>query len=153
VTSHIDPARPLDDADEFESYLQDALKDPAYRAGYEDAMRLHKLLDELVVRRKDLGLTQKQVADRMGVRQPTISGFETEASDPKVTTIQRYARAVDACVHFMMEATEGAHYFSRGGSSYVATEGVKRAPGHSASTSAPAQWADFRLRNDYVLAA
>lgn len=82
--------------DELGVYLDEANRDPEFRAAYEDEMLRHKLLDSLVSLRKALKLTQSEIAKRMQVRQPTVSGFETEASDPKFSTVQRYARAVGA---------------------------------------------------------
>lgn len=78
-----------------ESYLDE---NPPAKAGACDLTARRRLVADLVVRRKDLGLTQTQVAERMGVKQPTVSGFETEESDPRLSTLQRYARAVNACV-------------------------------------------------------
>jgi len=82
--------------DEFESTLEDARRDPAFRAAYEDAQERHGVLDRLVSLRRALNLPQTAVAARMGVTQPTVSGFETEDSDPRLSTLQRYARAVGA---------------------------------------------------------
>ncbi len=39
----------------------------------------------------------------MGVRQPTVSGFEKGSSDPRLSTVQRYARALDARVRLVLE--------------------------------------------------
>jgi transcriptional regulator with XRE-family HTH domain len=82
--------------DELDAYVNDALEDPAFRAAYEDAQERHSIVDRLVALRRHLSLSQKIVATRMGVRQPTVSGFETEDSDPRLSTLQRYARAVEA---------------------------------------------------------
>lgn len=85
--------------DSLESEVAESLKDPEYRAAYEDSSDRHNLIDRLVQVRKERGLTQKQVAQRMGVGQSTIAGFENEGSDPRLSTVQRYARAVEArCV-------------------------------------------------------
>lgn len=54
------------------------------------------LLDMLVGLRRTHGLTQTEVAERMGVTQPTISDLETQTGDPRLSTVQRYARAVGA---------------------------------------------------------
>jgi transcriptional regulator with XRE-family HTH domain len=89
--------------DEFGPYIEHAKQDPVFRAAYEDAEALHRLLDDLVALRKALGLSQKAVADRMNVRQPTVSGFETEGSDPRLSTLQRYARAVEARLRLVIE--------------------------------------------------
>lgn len=90
-------------ADEFGSFLEQSKEDPGFRASYEDAEELHRVLDSLVQLRKALRLSQTTVAERMGVRQPTVSGFETEASDPRLSTLQRYARAVDARIRLVVD--------------------------------------------------
>lgn len=80
----------------FDDFLNRALKDNATHDAYEDAQSRGRLVDRLVELRRRLGLTQSHVAAAMGVKQPTVSGFETEGSDPRLSTIQRYARSVDA---------------------------------------------------------
>jgi transcriptional regulator with XRE-family HTH domain len=88
--------------DEFDSYLEKASQDPAFRAAYEDAQDRHSILDKLVGLRRLRRLSQTAVATRMGVRQPTVSGFETEDSDPRLSTLQRYARAVEARLRLVL---------------------------------------------------
>lgn len=83
---------------QFEKFLAEQLADDDVRATFEDAQSRNRVVDALARMRHRLGLTQKEVASRMGVKQPTISGLETEASDPRLSTIYRYARAVDAVV-------------------------------------------------------
>jgi transcriptional regulator with XRE-family HTH domain len=89
--------------DEFGPYLEEAKREPAFRAAFEDAEELHRLLDSLVGLRRALKLSQSAVAKRMGVGQPTVSGFETEGSDPRLSTLQRYARAVEARLRLRLE--------------------------------------------------
>jgi transcriptional regulator with XRE-family HTH domain len=85
--------------DELDASIYAATKvDPALAAAVSDANALQSLLDELVALRRALGMTQTDVAHRMGVRQPTVSQFETESSDPRISTLQRYARAVHSRV-------------------------------------------------------
>ncbi|ACZ31929.1 transcriptional regulator, XRE family [Xylanimonas cellulosilytica DSM 15894] len=54
-----------------------------------------KLLDSLVRFRKKHGLTQADVAERMGVSQPTVAAFERYDANPTLSTIRRYALAVE----------------------------------------------------------
>jgi len=54
------------------------------------------LLTNLVALRKKHGLTQAEVAERMGVSQPTVAAFERYDANPKLSTIRRYALAVGA---------------------------------------------------------
>jgi DNA-binding XRE family transcriptional regulator len=84
---------------EFDRYLAESMRDPEFRSAYMDAGHRHELIDALVQTRHRQGLTQREVASRMGVKQPMVSEFENEGSDPQFSTIQRYARAVGArCV-------------------------------------------------------
>jgi transcriptional regulator with XRE-family HTH domain len=80
----------------FDDFLARALMNVETRAAYEDSQHRHRVVDALVRLRNRLDLTQTDVAKRMGIKQPAVSGFETEGSDPRLSTLQRYARAVDA---------------------------------------------------------
>ncbi len=77
--------------------------DPEFVHELEDAADVQRLLDELVRFRKTSGLRQRDVAERMKVSQPTVSEFESESSDPRLATVQRYARAVGARVRLKVE--------------------------------------------------
>lgn len=55
-----------------------------------------QLVDELIKLRKKHKLSQAEVATRMGVTQPTVSEFESDDSNPTLSTIRRYAMAVGA---------------------------------------------------------
>jgi transcriptional regulator, XRE family len=50
----------------------------------------------LVSLRKEHKLSQQTVAERMGVSQPTVAAFERYDANPTVSSIIRYAMAVDA---------------------------------------------------------
>lgn len=54
------------------------------------------LLKSLVALRKKHRLSQAVVAERMGVSQPTVAGFERYDANPTLSTIRRYALAVGA---------------------------------------------------------
>ncbi len=54
------------------------------------------LLRELVALRKRHGLSQEQVAERMAITQPAVAALERYDSNPTMSTIRRYAVAVEA---------------------------------------------------------
>lgn len=56
------------------------------------------LLRALIKRRNDLGLTQEDVAKAIGRDPSAVSRFERLDSDPHMSTIRRYARAVRASI-------------------------------------------------------
>lgn len=73
-------------------------------AAIADVKESHALLDSLVDHRNRLKLSQKEIATRMGVSQSTVAGFESEMNDPRISTVQRYARAIGMRVGFKVES-------------------------------------------------
>lgn len=55
-----------------------------------------RLVESLVELREHHGLSQAEVASRMGVTQPTVSAFERYDANPTLSTLRRYALAVGA---------------------------------------------------------
>ena len=55
-----------------------------------------RLLEGLVRLRREHKLSQQTVAERMGVSQPTVAAFERYDANPTVSSIIRYAMAVNA---------------------------------------------------------
>lgn len=56
------------------------------------------LLSGLIDLRIAKGLTQAEVASRMGVTQPAIAALEAHDANPTITTLVRYAHALHAKV-------------------------------------------------------
>lgn len=84
------------DFDEF-------LVDPEFAAGVEDAETRFALVEKLRDVRKQSKISQKQLASEIGTTQSAISDFERGETDPQLSTIQRYARAVGASVKFVID--------------------------------------------------
>jgi DNA-binding XRE family transcriptional regulator len=74
------------------------MNDPAFKAEYDALEGEYQLLREMLQARKRLGLTQADVAKRMGTQAPAIARLETsDISDkhsPSVNTLRKYAHAV-----------------------------------------------------------
>jgi transcriptional regulator with XRE-family HTH domain len=62
-----------------------------------------RLVDELVARRRAQGLSQTEVAARMGTSQSAVARLEASTGDLKVTTLERYAAAVGAPIAWALE--------------------------------------------------
>jgi DNA-binding XRE family transcriptional regulator len=69
------------------------MNDPEYRAAYEAEEALEQLQETLQNWRIEAGLTSAQVAERMGVKPPTVSRMEKNATKMSYETLMRYARA------------------------------------------------------------
>jgi ribosome-binding protein aMBF1 (putative translation factor) len=53
-----------------------------------------ELVAELVARRRALGLSQTEVAARMGTSQSAVARLEGGGADARLSTVQRYAQAL-----------------------------------------------------------
>lgn len=53
-----------------------------------------RLMRELAARRQDAGLSQTEVAARMGTSQSAVARLESGEADVRATTLERYAAAV-----------------------------------------------------------
>ena len=70
------------------------LADPSTRAAYEAQADEFAVARELIAARTQAGLTQADVAERMGTTQSTIARLEGGKAVPSMRSLQRYAQAV-----------------------------------------------------------
>jgi transcriptional regulator with XRE-family HTH domain len=72
-----------------------------------------QLLDDLVAHRRQLGLSQTEVAARMGTSQSAVARLEAQAADLRLSTLERYAAALDRRIEWRVAATPPAAPQSR----------------------------------------
>lgn len=96
------------------------VEDPKVAAALEDAEAHMRLVETLVSVRKNRKLRQRVVADRMETTQSRVSNFERVGGDPRLSTILRYARAVDAKVRLSVSPTPRG-WTATGASNYTPT--------------------------------
>lgn len=68
--------------------------------------RRRALTDELTTRRVALGLSQTEVAARMGTSQSAVARLEAGSSDVRLSTLQRYAAALDRVLDWKLDARD-----------------------------------------------
>lgn len=61
-----------------------------------------RLMGELADKRRELGLTQTEVAARMGTSQSTVARLEAGAGDIRLSSVERYADALGQTVEFRL---------------------------------------------------
>lgn len=74
--------------------------DPAIVGEHEDFSTYLDYTDALVRERHRIGLSQADVAGRMGTTQSAVSDLERSGADPRVSTLMRYARALGIPLRF-----------------------------------------------------
>lgn len=83
----------------YEELKEIALSKPAVRAEFDRIEREEMpMLDAILAARKAAGLTQAQVAERMGTKAPAVARLEnalvTGAPSPSLATLRKYAAAL-----------------------------------------------------------
>jgi predicted transcriptional regulator len=80
------------------------LADPDTRAEYAAQADEFEMARELIAARSRAGLTQGEVAERMGTTQSVVARLESGRRAPSMRTVQRYAQAVGARAVVHLEA-------------------------------------------------
>ncbi|MEN8251375.1 MAG: helix-turn-helix transcriptional regulator [Bacteroidota bacterium] len=74
------------------------LSNPEVKSEYDSLEEEFSLFDELLKARMDAGLTQSEVAERMGTKTPAVARLESGGGNkqhsPSISTLKKYAKAV-----------------------------------------------------------
>ncbi len=80
------------------------LADPAVKAAYDALEEEFALILSLTAARSRAGLTQEELAARMGTTQSVIARLESGRAKPSTRTLERYARATGSKLRITLEA-------------------------------------------------
>jgi predicted transcriptional regulator len=87
--------------------MRERRHDPVF-PGFKDlAERRRSLAAGLVARRMELGLSQTQVAARMGTSQSAVARLESGDADIRLSTLERYVAAVGRRLDWRLEDGDG----------------------------------------------
>ncbi|HAU1790004.1 TPA: helix-turn-helix transcriptional regulator [Legionella pneumophila] len=70
-----------------------AFQNPEVKAEYDSLSEEFSLIDALITMRKQSGLTQEDLANKMGTQKSNISRLEKGRGNPSWKTLQTYAHA------------------------------------------------------------
>ncbi|MGC1574555.1 MAG: helix-turn-helix transcriptional regulator [Beijerinckiaceae bacterium] len=76
------------------------LKDPEVRKEYDRLGPVYALVGAMVEARHEVGLTQDEIARRMGTTQSVIARLENAHHLPSLDLVTRYAAALGRRIHF-----------------------------------------------------
>src|SRR6266478_6001627 len=86
--------------------VKQMLRKPAVKAAYDAQAEEFALLDELLRARRRAGLTQAEVARRMGTKTPAVARLEagggSKRHSPSLATLRKYAAAVGCRVEIRL---------------------------------------------------
>jgi len=76
----------------FKQFKQKALENPEIRREYDSLQDEFSLIDQLITMRTKAGLTQEDVAKKLGTNKSNISRLERGRSNPSWGTLSKYAK-------------------------------------------------------------
>jgi ribosome-binding protein aMBF1 (putative translation factor) len=88
----------------FERLKQEWMRDPAFKAHYDALAPEFEIAAELLKARARSGLSQAEVAKRMGTTQSVVARLESGQTLPTTKTLLRFAKATGSRVHLRLSA-------------------------------------------------
>lgn len=79
---------------DFRNFVNEQLQDPEFRKEYEAARPEYELTRSLIAARIASGMTQKELAEKSGIRQSNISRIENGNCVPTISTLMALAKAL-----------------------------------------------------------
>jgi DNA-binding XRE family transcriptional regulator len=92
---------------EWDSYLDQQLANPTIRQAYEEETKVLSIGMELAKQRKRTGMTQAELAKKIGTSTPQLSRTERRPENVNMRTLIRYAEAVGMNLDVRLVAKKG----------------------------------------------
>jgi ribosome-binding protein aMBF1 (putative translation factor) len=80
---------------EFESFKKELLKDKEVLAEYNRLEPEFEVIRMIIEARQKTGITQKELAEKMGTKQSAIARLEAGNANPSIGFLQKLAKALD----------------------------------------------------------
>ncbi len=87
---------------DINTLLVEKFKNKDFEKKYHRTASLFRLADEMLMLRKKRGLTQKELAKKVGTTQAVVSRLENASVKPSLETIIKIAEALDAVVNVQL---------------------------------------------------
>lgn len=81
----------------------------------ENQARIQKIANDMILEcqlamiREELALSQKELAEKLGIKQPSLSAIENRGNDLKLSTIKKYVEAMGGKLRLDVELPTGKH--------------------------------------------
>ena len=85
--------------DDLQRYLEEQLKDPEFAAEWERQRPEREYIKAIIGARIEKNLTQKELAERTGIRQSNLSRIENGNCSPTIATLQQIASGMGKTLH------------------------------------------------------
>lgn len=75
-------------------HFEKLLENPEFKKAYDDLRPVYKLIREIVAYRIEHGISQKELAERIGTKQSSISRFEKAMKMPSLSFLNQITEAL-----------------------------------------------------------
>ena len=112
----------------LKQFKRRALSRPGVKAAYDASAEEFAFLDEVLKARTEAGLTQAEVAARIGTTQSAVARLESSEAkhSPSIATLQKYAKALGYTVQVKLVKERRLTTRSNGQGKSVARSGAHR---------------------------
>ncbi len=86
----------------YNNFKKELLEDKIIKKTYEDLGPEFALVEKLIKKRIERGLTQEQLAKRIGTKQSAVSRLESGNYNPTLSFLQKIAEALDSRLKFSL---------------------------------------------------
>lgn len=84
---------------DLNKYFQKQMQNEEFRKEYNSLEPQYEIVRQLIKERNELNLTQKQLAERVGMKQSNISRLESGNYNPSMDLLQKIAQALGKELH------------------------------------------------------
>lgn len=85
----------LSDMQTFDEVLTEDLKDPEFRARWERTALARAVANRVIGYRTERGLSQGELAEQLGMKQPQVARLESADHNPTIDTLIKLAGVLD----------------------------------------------------------
>jgi predicted transcriptional regulator len=83
----------------FREHLKEQLKDPDFAREYNSLGPEYEIIRQIIKARSEQNITQKELADKIGIKQSNISRLESGSYNPSLDFLQRIAEGLGKELH------------------------------------------------------
>lgn len=83
----------------FRKHLNEQLKDPEFYKEYKALEPEYEIIKQILKARSELNLTQKELAERIGIKQSNISRLESGNYNPSLDFLKKVAQGLGKELH------------------------------------------------------
>ncbi len=83
----------------FKDHLKEQLKDPDFRSEYDALEPEYEIIKQIILARNESNMTQKELAERAGIKQSNISRLERGTYNPSLNSLKKIAKGLGKELH------------------------------------------------------